>query len=292
MRLGRPILHSLALIGAGSLLMAARQEAAPLPDFLVPELSAQPLRKAFDAKPGDELLRGRIVRAAVVHIAAPAKVSLDRFSQSFEGHESLTPVMLRADRKGAIRMIFCGTDQRAISKLAGALIGDIGSKFEQTVRFCFQDEDKDGKFESFVLGGAKDPKFQTPVAIEPVPYSLAEMVPYAGESELVLRYRKFDPESRKIILELKMRVDGKDQAFDFIRTMPNGTMQTDYPTVKTNPNKIPYPMHFPNIAGAEIGINGVDANGVASMQVNRPFAASLIKPVEIRTQVIYVYVYR
>ena len=60
-------------------------------------------------------------------------------------------------------------------------------------------------------------------------------------------------------------------------------MLTDYPTVKTNPKKINYPMHFPNIAGAEIGINGVDANGVASMQVNRTFAASLIKPVEIRT---------
>jgi len=292
MRIEKRMVQRWAVAMAWLLLTAARQAAAPLPDMLLPAEPAHPIGMPFTAKPGDEILRAQIVKATVVKLDVPFKASLDRFAHDFQPGEQLTPVLLRPEKRGDVKMIFCGPDQRAISKFAAVMIGDWASKFEKIVRFCFEDQNNDGKFEGFILAGAKDPALQAVNAITPIAYSQSDMVPYDNASALSLVYRKFVPETRKLVFDLKMTVDGKVQRFDYINSMPKGVMQEDRPTYQTNPQKIPYPVHFDNIVGANLGVNKVDGDGHAEMVINSDFKPTLIKPVDIQMQMIYIYVYR
>jgi hypothetical protein len=55
---------------------------------------------------------------------------------------------------------------------------------------------------------------------------------------------------------------------------------------------VPYPLHFSNIVGAEIGVTKLDPQtGRAEVVVNRNFSPTLVKPVSIQTQTTYITIY-
>ena len=280
-----------AVAAAWLLLTGARQAAGPLPDMLLPLMPEHPIGIPFSAKPGDVILRGRIVQSMSVSLDEAAAARLDRFEHAFKIGDRLTPVLIKTTKNGPIKMIFCGPDQRAISDFQMIMIGELGSKFEKIVRFCFQDEDNDGKFEGYILAGAKDAKLQSVIPIAPISYTRQNLVPFEKGGELVVTYEKFSPNSQKATLGLSINIDGEPRPFDYFSTMIDGEMVRDYPRLTTNPKKIPYPMQFNRVAGATIAINSVQPNGEASMRIKKNFVPTLIKPVSIQTQTIYVYVY-
>jgi hypothetical protein len=273
-------------------LAAARQEAVPLPDTLLPMPLEHALRVPFEAKPGDVVLRGRVVRTMAVKLEGTTSVSHSRFAQSFGVGDELTPVIMRAGRKGAADLIFCGSDQRARSKFMDVMIGDMGSKFESIVRFCFVDKDEDGRFEAFILGGAKDPAFQAPVAIPAVSYSMSSLVPH-DDAEISVIYRKFSPKNQVMTFEIKYSEGGKNQDFDYIASVSLSDDKTGkhYPSFRTNPKKVPYPLHFKDIVGANIGVESVDpVSGAAQISINKDFSPTLVKPINIQVTYVFIYV--
>lgn len=249
-----------------------------------------PLREAFVIKPGDTLITGKVVQSLVVRLDAPVTASVDRFARDFAAGEELTPVLLKQTKHGKVNLIFCGPDQRAIGKFTELMIGDWFSKFEAVVRFCFIDEDGDGRFEAYLLGGAKDPAMQVAFPITPVAYNSQELVPRNEADNLSMVYRKFVPEEQKLIFDIRMTIDGKPVQFDMVRTLQGAALHTTYPVLRTNPRKMPYPYWFTNVAGAQIGILKVDGAGTAEVSVDRNFEKTLVKPISIQTQIIYVYV--
>lgn len=288
-----------AALGAAAFLFltAGRLEVFPLPDSVVPIDQAVPLRQAFSAKPGDVILRGRAVRTQRVTTSAPVNVSIAKFSDALAAGTDLTPIVVPRQKNGPLAdggVYYCGADQRARSKLMAELIGDLGSKFENTVRFCFVDADRDGRLEKVFLGGAKDAAHQTPVAITPVAYETSYFVPRHQEDEVRVVYKKFNPENRRVTLELQVVRDGKEEYFDYILSAgaTKGKPFEVYKTIRTNPKKIDYPVFFNDVLGSEIEVRSLDAaSGKATFAINRNFALGLFRPVAIQYQTIYVYVY-
>ena len=291
--------HKAGLCAAAFLfLTAGRLEVFPLPDTVVPADQTVPVGKEFSAKPGDVVLRGHVVRTKQVTTSDPVTVSIAKFTDSLPAGTELTPIVVTPQKSGPLSgggLYYCGKDQRARSKLMGELVGDIGSKFENTVRFCFVDSDEDGRLEKVFLGGAKDAEFQTPVAIAPVAYSERFLVPRKEEDEIRLIYKKFNPETRRITLQLELVRDGKEEYFDFILSAgrSGGKPSEVYKDIRTNPKKIDYPVVFTDVLGSEVAIHSVDASsGEAKFAIRQNFALGLFRPVAIQHQTIYVYVYR
>lgn len=287
-----------AAFGAAAflLLTAGRLEVFPLPDSIVPIDQAVPVGQEFTAKPGDVILRGRVVRTQRVTTSEPVSVSIAKFADTLPTGTDLTPIVLPAQNDGPLSagLYYCGGDQRARSEFMEALIGDLGSKFESTVRFCFVDADEDGKLEKVFLGGAKDAAYQTPQAITPVPYNSSFLVPRGDGDEIRLVYKKLSRKSRRITLELQLVRDGKEEYFDYILSAgaKGGKPEPVYKNMRTNPKKIDYPVFFNDVMGAEIAVRSVDAgSGEAKFAINRNFVLGLFRPVAIQYQPIYVYVY-
>jgi hypothetical protein len=279
-------------------LTAARTAITPLPQTVWDNNNVN-LGEHFTAKVGDILLKAPVFDTETIQIDAPAQITIAEFSQNFKPGESLTPVLISEKTETLIGQkgrYYCGENLRTRSKFAAAMIGDWGSKFETIVRFCFVDSDNDAKLDHVFLAGAKTAEFQRAVAIAPIPFTRKTFEPDKASSEIQLKFAKLDAISGKIQLEVELIRDGKEEDFDYI-LMPdmavdeNSLIQLDK-ILKTNPKKLPYPMHFKNILGANIGITSVNSqSGEVEFVINHKFGPILFKPVSIQYQTIYVYVY-
>lgn len=189
---------ALALTGANA---APTVEVVPLPETLLPD-GKRAIGQPFDAMPGDLLLSGRIVRTEAAIAEGTAKVAVDRFTDTIGVGDELTSVLVSsgmAATLGTDRM-YCGRDQRSRSSFASMMIGELGSKFKEIVRFCFLDLDRDGKFDQYLLAGAKDKLLQAPKPLDPLAYRVDRLTAMHPNDEVRVRYRKYVPSKNKVEL--------------------------------------------------------------------------------------------
>ena len=286
-----------ALLPLLPLLAAARMSVGPLPETMVPvEVPSAPIGDVVTVKEGDVVLRAKVYDTEVAFIDEPVSVAIAKFSHDMEAGTKLDPVLVsdKTERlTGASGRIYCGENQRTRSKFGEAMLGDMFSKYEVNVRFCFVDSDQDGKLDRVFLGGAKDEADQEAREIEPVAFTsrMFEADDDAGEIEMyVKRLIQKRGQEDKIEFGLRMTKNGVPLGFSYIMTISGGKAQQTYPTFKTNPKKVPYPSQFTDVLGSTIAVHGVDAAaGTAQIMVKRPFAMQLFKPVTIQVQYVYIY---
>ncbi len=285
--------RALAVLPLLVVLTAARTSVGPLPETMAPIEGEQEIGKTFTAKKGDIILRAKVLDTEVVTIDAPVSVGIAKFTHDIEPGTKLDPVLAPAKTSnltGADGRIYCGENQRTRSKFAEAMIGDLFSKFEAVVRFCFIDTDNDKKLDKVFLAGAKDKEHQSAVDIEPTPYSTLMFQDDDEEKELQLSVHKFKKRSNKVQLMLTMTKGGEPFYFDYIMTIDGGEVDKQYPRLESNPKKVPYPAYFNDILGAAVGIMRVDAEKEeVDLQINRPFEMQLFKPVSIQVNYVYIY---
>lgn len=273
---------------------APRIAVYPMPETLVPNTDVK-LREAFTARPGDVLMTGRITATQRVFMVDPVEVKVDRFTDSLGVGEELTPVIApeSTDRiVGGNGKYYCGQDQRGRSAVRSLFLGGIGSKFEAIVRFCFIDADGDGKFERYFLAGAKDKAMQAPIAITPVRYRSTWLDQLNAGNIVRVKYRKYNPKNRKVELEIEVFRDGRKMPFDYILWSKPGaaTLEREVPRLTTDPARLPYPVVFRDVLGAEIAVRDVAPDASATFAINRNFRQTLFRPVSIQVQYIYVYI--
>lgn len=271
---------------------ATAQELVSLPETVLPD-GKRPIDQAFSGMPGDLLMSGRIVRTEAAIADGSAKVSVDRFSDSIVSGDDLTSVLVPpavAKNIGTDR-VFCGRDQRSRSAFTSMMIGGLGSKFKEIVRFCFLDVDGDAKFDHYMLAGAKDKLLQVPRDLEPMAYHMDRLTQMHPGDEVRLRYRKYVPSKNKVELEVEVTREDKKTAFDYIlwsKPRVDG-LQKLYSRMYTEPAKIPYPVLFNDIIGAEIKVLDVKPTGEATFKLTRDFTPTLMRPETVQVRYIYIY---
>lgn len=283
----------LFLSAAAFVLIGARASVVPLPDVLLPDHSVE-MSTIRTVQPGDVILRADILRAEMTSLEKPVQVEIDKFKENISNEMILTTVIANDKTKKIVKsqadLYYCADDIRARSSFMSWFMGDIGSKFENIVRFCFIDNDNDFKFDHYFLAGAKDPALLQQREIDPLPYHIERLVHEDVGDEIRLRYRKFDRETAKVHLELEITRNGKPFTFQYI-VSPNHTGRNEqYYRLNTNPRKIPYPMHFMDILGADVGIRSVSSDGAAEVIINKNFEPSFIKPYIPEVRYIFVYI--
>ena len=275
------------------LLSAARTSVTPLPETLMGAPTERPIGESFVARKGDVVLRAKVFDTEVVTIDAPVSVAIAKFSQDIAPGTRLDPVLVPAKTSkltGANGRFYCGENQRTRSKFAEAMIGDMFSKYESVVRFCFVDSDDDAKLDHVFLAGAKDKAEQAAVAIAPVAYTTRMFQPDDEAGELEVRVHKFYPQSNKVQFKLFMKKNGEQRPFDYILTIPAGKPKQTYPWFDTNPKKHPYPSYFNDLLGAGLGVMKADAlKEEVEVKVHRNFPMQLFKPIQIQVQYVYIY---
>lgn len=281
------------VISLAALLTAAKASIVPLPQAIMPAEGDHAVDETFVVHKGDVIMRAKVYDAEVVTLDAPVSVTLSRFAQTIPAGTRLEPELVSeqtTDLVGTKGRFYCGENQRARSAFAQLMLGGLFSKYEEQVRFCFVDSDKDGKLDKYFLAGAKDKAEQGAREIEPVAFTTKLLQPDLQNSMLELRVEKFNDKANKIKLRLYLVRDGKDTPFDYILTVVGGEGKHTYPTFETDPKKVPYPAYFNNILGGGVGVTRVDAvAGEAEVKITKPFRAQLFKPVSIIYQVIYIY---
>lgn len=290
---GHPVWRMAIAMPMLLVLTAARTSVAPLPETIAPATAAHPVGEAFVAKPGDVILRGKILDTEVVTLEAPVSVSIAKFSQDIPAGTRLDPVLAPPKTEsltGTSGRYYCGEDQQARSKFMAAMIGDLGSKFETVVRFCFVDSDNDNQLDQVFLAGAKDPEFQKSLQIAPTPFKRKYLQLDDEQGEVTLVLHKFKPKTNRVQFMLKLYRKGAEETFSYIGVVKGDKIAQVYPRFETNPAKIPYPSSFTDILGASISTLRVDAvKEEAEIRINRPFKMQLFKPVSITVTYVYVY---
>jgi hypothetical protein len=275
------------------LLTAARTSVTPLPETLIGAPTEHALGESFVAHKGDVVLRAKVYDTEVVTLDAPVSVAIAKFAQDIAAGTRLDPVLVppkTTSLTGAKGRIYCGENQRTRSKFAEAMIGDMFSKYESVVRFCFVDSDDDDKLDRVFLAGAKDKADQAAVPIAPVGYTSRMFQPDDEGGELELRVHRFLPTTNKVQFKLVLTRNGEQRPFDYILTVRGGKPRETYPTFDTNPGKQPYPAYFNDLLGAGLGVMKADpVNGEVELKVHRNFPPQLFKPVQIQVQYVYIY---
>jgi hypothetical protein len=284
---------ALLLVPMVLLLSAARTSVSPLPETMIAVDSGHPLGQSFVARKGDVVMRAKIYDTEVVTLDSPITVSIAKFSEAITAGTKLDPVLAPEQTEqltGTGGRFYCGQNQRTRSSFAEAMIGDMFSKYETQVRFCFVDSDADGKLDKVFLSGAKDKADQGARDIEPTAYTTKRIQPDDEAGLIELRVEKFHPKSNQVTLKLYQVRNGKDLDFSYILTIPSGVPINTYPTFKTNPKKVPYPAYFNDVLGGSVGVMRVDAvKEEAEFKVSRNFRMQLFKPISIIYQTIYIY---
>lgn len=178
------------------LLTAARTSVTPLPETLMGAGTGHPEGQPFVARKGEVVLRAKVFDTEVVTLDAPVSVAIAKFSQEIAAGTRLDPVLVpprTSKLTGAKGRFYCGENQRTRSKFAEAMIGDMFSKYESAVRFCFVDTDDDGKLDRVFLAGAKDKADQAALTIAPVAYTSRMFESDDEAGELEVRVHKFNP---------------------------------------------------------------------------------------------------
>jgi hypothetical protein len=283
----------LAAVPLAFLLIAARTTVSPLPETMIAVPAGHAIGETFIARKGDVVLRAKVYDTEVVTIDAPVSVSIAKFSQKIEAGAKLEPVLAPTTTKqltGASGRYYCGENQRIRSGFSDAMIGDMFSKYESVIRFCFVDTNDDGRLDHVFLAGAKDKADQGARAIEPTAYSSRMLQPDEEEGVLELRVGKFKPKTNEVLFDLILYRRGNPVSFSFIRTVENSKPVSTYPQLRTRPKKVPYPSYFNNILGASFGVMAVDAaSEEVELKVLREFRPQLFRPVTIQVQTIYIY---
>lgn len=266
----------------------------PLPETIFPDFGNR-LREDFVAKPGDVILTGRIMKTQTTILKDPISIAVDRFKSDLPAGTELTPVLAppeTTDRLGVKGRIYCGENQRAISAFVNELIGDLASKFESVVRFCFFDSDGDGKLDRGFLAGAKQPAMQVPVPIDPVAVRSTYFTQLHEDDIVRVRYRKFKRGSMKVQLEVEVLRQGAKTWFNYLLFEPVQGEELDkqFPIIETNPKKVAYPVAFRNVLGASIGVKNVTATGEATFHINKGFKRTMFRPVQIQVRYTFVYI--
>ena len=290
------VLRALATVPIFMALVAAKMSVGPMPETMVGVETDIPRGETVTVKEGDVILRAKVYDTEVVTLKEPVSVSLAKFSQEIPAGTKLDPVIVSRrtnELTGTDGRIYCGENQRTRSQFAEAMIGDLFSKYETNVRFCFVDTDNDKRLDKVFLAGAKSKDEQAAVAIEPIAFERRLFQADDEACVLELRVKRFIKKRKygdKVEFELVLMKNGERRVFDYIMTINAGEVDKTYPFFKTNPKKVAYPSYFNDVLGAGIGVMGVDAEkGEAQIKVNRNFALQLFKPVSI--EVVYVYVY-
>jgi hypothetical protein len=258
---------------------AARAPVVVLPDTLVPDRSVT-IGTKVSAKPGDVVLRAKIARTEKTYLDVPVHAEIARFAADIPAGAVLTTVLAN-DRTRSIvgsqaDIYYCGDDMKARSSFMAGLMGDMGSKFENIVRFCFVDDDKDGRFDHYFLAGAKDPLFLKEQPVGPLPYRVEHLVQENAADEIRLKYRKFDTTTSKISLELEITRNGAALPFEYIITPTHTGRNEQYYRMASNPAKVPYPVVFEDVLGADIIIDRCNPTE------RRNFSCSAISPLAVQ----------
>ena len=250
-------------------------------------------------KVGETVMTAKVFDLDRATISAPFHAKIERFEQDFDSGSDLTayivPLSTQKATGSSSTVYQCGKDVRVRSDLAATMVGDLFSKWETIVRFCFIDSDGDAKFDHLVLSGAKDKAFQTPIAIDPLPYATARITPDQNGGELRVVLKRVDPFSGKVDLDVEFWKGKTKQSFDYILcgVYRGGRFQ---PPVKcwtrfyANPAKTPYPTYFNDVLGGALKVASVDqAKGEAQFVVTKPIGPVLFKPFVQTVQYIYIY---
>lgn len=287
-------LRVLLICGVVPLLIAARNTVTPLPQTMIAAETGPQVGQTVTVRKDDVVLRAKIYETEVVTVDEPISVSVAKFSDEIGQGDRLTPVLSPAKIEyltGASGRFYCGRNQRTRSGFAEAMIGDWFSKYEVEVRFCFVDSNDDGKLDKYFLSGAKDPADQGARDIVPVPYTTKYLQPDEREGTVELKVLKFKPKTNQILFRLSVFRKDVPEYFTYILTVDGDTPKNTYPDFKTNPKKVPYPVYFRNILGAEIVVMRVDSvKEEAEIRILRHFQSQLFKPIEVKVQYIYIYV--
>ena len=133
---------------------------------------------------------------------------------------------------------------------------------------------------------------QVPIAITPVRYRSTWLDQRNAGNIVRVKYRKFNPKNRKVELEIEVLRDGRKMPFDYILWSKPGSeaLEREVPRLTTNPAKLPYPVAFRDVLGAEIAVRDVTPDGTATFAINRNFRQTLFRPISIQVQYIYVYI--
>lgn len=280
-------------------LTGARLSVSTPPQLAVGDTEKVSFGASFIAKPGAVLLTAKVFDLDRIKVDAAFHAKVDRFEHQIDQGTELTSIMVPDKAKALTGLssatYYCGEDLRVRSKFAELMVGDMFSKWESIVRFCFADEDKDGRLEHMIIAGAKDKERLKAVSIEPLPYTRTPVVADHESSEIRLIFRELEAATGELHLELQLWRNGQRQILDYFMCgiMRDKTFLPPsqlYPRLKNDPRKLAYPMHFPNIMGASIGVRSVDAaKQEAEFVINRPIGPALFKPVSIQYQYIFIY---
>lgn len=281
-------------------LTAARFAVTIPPQLAISSSPEVKIGEPFTAKVGDVLLRARVLDMERAKLTAPFHAQIDRFDQQFDADTELDTVLVpekaRENTGLNSNRYFCGSDLRTRSQFAEAMIGNMFSKWEAIVRFCFADVDEDGKLDHMVLAGAKDKEFQKAVEIAPIAYDRVRLAPDRMNSEIRLVFQKLETRTGELHMELQLWRNGERQQLDYFM---NGSMRKGYfqppeqlyARIKADPQKTPYPVQFVDLLGAFVVIDSIDTEkGEARFIVKHAIGPALFKPVSIQIQYIYIYI--
>jgi hypothetical protein len=242
--------------GARPILQAARQIVLPLE-------TNPPAGTEFKVKVGETILASRFMDWNMARLDAPVSVSIDRFSQTVGPDldlEGFGATRGSQERTGLnARNYYCADKVKAHSGLSYQLLSSVTSNVEQFVRFCFVDENDDGRLDHIFLLGAKSRELQVAHAIEPVAFHTLALQPDKKDTELHLILKRLDPASRNILLYQRPRRNGKEPWLGpfSLWSVATGTeyRQEDKVNVRYPPNG---PVTLKNIMGYDLTVKSVD----------------------------------
>ena len=281
-------------------LSAARLSVTIPPQMAKTDAGSVELGKPFVAKPGSVLLTAKVFDLERITLSKAYHASVDRFSQDLPVGTRLSSVWVPADAEkitgSKSKIYYCGQDLAARSEFADLMIGDLFSKWESIVRFCFVDEDNDGALDHMIIAGAKNKALQKAQSVAPIPYQREVLTADENDSQVRIVFSKLDSVTGIAKLEPQLWRNGKRYQFDYllserITTAISGGPGQLYPQFKTNPAKLPYPMRFTDVMGADIGIRSINkATQEAEFVINRAVPPSLFKPVIVKVNYVYIYI--
>lgn len=148
------------------------------------------------------LMPDEVVFTAPVGYARAAQLAEDSLVEiigrqfAFARDETLPIALIAGRAKDNVpdgSLAFCGRPNADLAKnmLAASTLGitSVFNRTSGTPRVCFFDEEKDDMADMAVLVGVKSDADAVPVKIEPLRYTIVELQPMSGESQIRITYR-------------------------------------------------------------------------------------------------------
>lgn len=251
------------LFAALTMLTAGRPVLQGARQVLLPMETNAPVGTEFKVKAGETILASRFMNWNLARLDAPVSVAVDRFSQMIGPDIDLEGFGATPDSRERMGLnaqrYYCADKVKAHDSLSYQLIGSITSNVEQFIRFCFADENSDGRFDHVFLLGAKSRELQSAREIDPVAFHALDLQPDKKGTEFHLILKRIEPGRNNILLYQRPRRNGKEPWMGPVTLWNVATgekySQNDKVNVRYSPSG---PVKLPNIMGYDLTVKEFD----------------------------------